>query len=84
MTEKPPPPPPPRSLDHVFALDSRRKLPCSKMSFDSFRLISVLGRGHFGKVSSINYAKFKNLVECKEKYKQDFYFIASAGYSVAV
>jgi len=51
VSEKPPPPPPPRTaLDHAFPMESRRKPQTSKMSFDNFRLISVLGRGHFGKV----------------------------------
>ena len=53
--EEPPPPPPPRVpepfRDRDSAYESRRASQFTGMTFDNFRLISVLGRGHFGKVS---------------------------------
>lgn len=41
-----------RGLEHRdSAYESRRHSQFSGMSMDNFRLLSVLGRGHFGKVN---------------------------------
>ncbi|XP_021947882.1 serine/threonine-protein kinase N isoform X4 [Folsomia candida] len=49
-----PPPPPRMIIDPPPMFETRRVIPAAGrntgMTFDNFRLISVLGRGHFGKV----------------------------------
>lgn len=46
-----PPIPPPRIIDPPPMFETRRvTTQHTGMTFDNFKLISVLGRGHFGKV----------------------------------
>jgi hypothetical protein len=68
-----PPVPPPRTIDPPAMFETRRVTTArfTGMTFDNFRLISVLGRGHFGKVKYNYFVKKINVLNYNFIYSGD-------------